>query len=34
MHAASFACGVWFGVCLTLTLLVAIDAITRNDDDI
>ena len=33
MHVASFACGVWFGVCLTVTLLIVLDAITRSDDE-
>lgn len=33
MHVASFACGVWFGVCMTVTTLIAIDAIMKSDDD-
>ena len=33
MHAASFACGVWFGVCITVTLLLVLDLISGEDDD-
>ena len=33
MHVASFACGVWFGVCITVTLLLVLDLISGEDDD-
>lgn len=33
MHVASFACGVWFGVCTTVTLLLVLDLISGEDDD-
>lgn len=33
MHVASFVCGVWFGVCTTVTLLVVLDVISKDDDD-
>lgn len=32
MNVVSFAVGVWFGVCVTVTLLV-IFGILSNDDD-
>lgn len=33
MHVASFACGVWFGACTTVTLLMVMDIISKEDDD-
>jgi len=33
MHVASFACGVWFGVCTTMTVLMLLDIISGEDDD-
>lgn len=33
MQVTSFACGVWLGVCTTVTLLMILDLISSNDDD-
>lgn len=33
MDVISFAAGVWFGVCVTVTLLVVMGILSTGDDD-
>ena len=30
---AEFICGVWFGVCIVMTVLMVLDMISGDDDD-